>query len=91
MYCRFRILDKPIHFHFFTCEIETLKGVAVNVELTSSHSCITIACTEYHNCGSPPMRIDATIGVAYYTFMAPMPQWELPPTKVEQAQRTVGL
>jgi hypothetical protein len=23
--------------------------------------------------------------------MAPMPQWELPHTKVEQAQRTVGL
>ncbi len=37
------------------------------------------------------MRIDATIGVAYYPFMAPMPQWELPHTKVEQAQRTVGL
>ena len=37
------------------------------------------------------MRIDATIGVAYYPFMAPMPQWELPHTKVEQAHRTVGL
>jgi hypothetical protein len=37
------------------------------------------------------MRIDATIGVAYYPVMAPMPQWELPHTKVEQAQRTVGL
>ena len=37
------------------------------------------------------MRIDATIGVAYYPFMAPMPQWEVPHTKVEQAQRTVGL
>ena len=39
----------------------------------------------------PPMRIEATIGVAYYPFMASMPQWELPHTKVEQAQRTVGL
>ena len=37
------------------------------------------------------MRMDATIGVAYYPFMASMPQWELPHTKVEQAQRTVGL
>ena len=37
------------------------------------------------------LRYDATIGVAYYPFMAPMPQWELPHTKVEQAQRTVGL
>ena len=37
------------------------------------------------------MRIDATMGVAYYPFMAPMPQWELPHTKVEQAHRTVGL
>ena len=37
------------------------------------------------------MRADATIGVAYYPFMASMPQWELPHTKVEQAQRTVGL
>ena len=37
------------------------------------------------------MRIDATLGVAYYPFMAPMPQWELPHTKVEQAHRTVGL
>ena len=36
------------------------------------------------------MRVDATIGVAYYPLMAPMPQWELPHTKVEQAQRTVG-
>jgi len=33
--------------------------------------------------GSPPIRIDATIGVAYYPFMASMPQWELPYTKVE--------
>ena len=51
------------------------------------------ACGECHNCGSliPPIRIDATIGVAYYPFMAPMPQWEVPHTKVEQAQRTVGL
>ena len=37
------------------------------------------------------MRIDATIGVAYYPVMAPMPQWEFPHTKVEQAQRTVGM
>jgi hypothetical protein len=37
------------------------------------------------------MRVDATIGVAYYPFMASMPQWELPHTKVEQAHRTVGL
>ena len=37
------------------------------------------------------MRSDATIGVAYYPFMASMPQWELPHTTVEQAQRTVGL
>ena len=37
------------------------------------------------------MRIDAKIGVAYYPFMAPMPQWEFPHTKVEQAHRTVGL
>ena len=37
------------------------------------------------------MRADATIGVAYYPVMASMPQWELPHTKVEQAQRTVGL
>ena len=37
------------------------------------------------------MQIDAIIGVAYYPFMAPMPQWELLHTKVEQAQRTVGL
>ena len=29
--------------------------------------------------------------VAYYPFMAPMPQWEVPHTKDEQAQRTVGL
>jgi len=29
------------------------------------------------------MRIDATIGVAYYTFMASISQWELPHTKVE--------
>lgn len=45
------------------------------------------------NCGSliPPMRMDATIGVAYYPLMASMPQWELPHTKVEQAHRTVGL
>ena len=35
--------------------------------------------------------MDATIGVAYYPFMASMPQWELPHTKVEQAHRTVGL
>ena len=36
-------------------------------------------CRECHNCGSliPPIRIDATIGVAYYPFMAPMPQWEV--------------
>ena len=32
----------------------------------------------------PPMRVDATIGVAYYPVMASMPQWELPHTKVEQ-------
>jgi len=37
------------------------------------------------------MRIDATIGVANYSFMALMPQRELPHTKVEQAHRTVGL
>jgi hypothetical protein len=37
------------------------------------------------------MRMDATIGVAYYPVMASMPQWELPHTKVQQAQRTVGL
>ena len=51
------------------------------------------ACREYHNCGSliPPMRMDATIGVAYYPVMASMPQWELPHTKDEQAQRTVAL
>ena len=56
-------------------------------------SLIPPACRECHNCGSliPPMRIDATIGVAYYPFMAPVPQWELPHTKVEQAHRTVGL
>ena len=35
----------------------------------------------------PPLRIDATIGVAYYPVMAFMPQWELLHTKVEQAQR----
>ena len=39
----------------------------------------------------PPMRMDATIGVAYYPVMASMPQWELPHTKVEQTHRTVGL
>ena len=39
----------------------------------------------------PLLAGSATIGVAYYPFMAPMPQWELPHTKVEQAQRTVGL
>jgi len=39
----------------------------------------------------PPMRADATIGVAYYPVMASMPQWELPHTKDEQAQRTVAL
>lgn len=51
------------------------------------------ACRECHNCGSliPPMRVDATIGVAYYPFMAQLPQWELPHTKVEQAHRTIGL
>ena len=56
-------------------------------------SLIPPARRECHNCGIliPLMRIDATIGVAYYPFMAPMPQWELPHTKVEQAQRTVGL
>lgn len=50
-------------------------------------------CRECHNCGSliPPIRIDATIGVAYYPVMDSMPQWELPHTKVEQAHRTVGL
>jgi hypothetical protein len=37
------------------------------------------------------MRIDATIGVAYYPVMASMPQWELPHTKVEKIHRTVGL
>jgi hypothetical protein len=37
------------------------------------------------------MRMDDTIGVAYYPFMAPMPQRELPHTKAEQAHRTVGL
>ena len=37
------------------------------------------------------MRADATKGVAYYPLMAPMPQWELPHTKVEQAHRTVGV
>ena len=59
----------------------------------SEGSLIPPACRECHNCGSliPPMRSDATIGVAYYPVMAPMPQWELPHTKVEQAQRTVGL
>ena len=35
--------------------------------------------------------MDATIGVAYYPVMASMPQWELPHTKVEQAQRIIGL
>ena len=56
-------------------------------------SLIPPACRECHNCGSliPPMRSDATIGVAYYPLMTPMPQWELPHTKVEQAHRTVGL
>ena len=39
----------------------------------------------------PLLAGSATIGVAYYPFMAPMPQWELPHTKVEQAQQTVGL
>ena len=29
--------------------------------------------------------------IAYYPVMAPMPQWELSHTKVEQAHRTVGL
>jgi len=54
---------------------------------------VASACRECHNCGNliPPMWIDATIGVAYYPVMAPMPQWELPHTKVEQAHRTVGL
>ena len=37
------------------------------------------------------MRADATIGVAYYPVMASMPQWELSHTKVEQAQRIIGL
>ena len=56
-------------------------------------SLIPPACREFHNCGSliPPMRSDATIGVAYYPVMAQMPQWELPHTKVEQAHRTAGL
>ena len=39
----------------------------------------------------PLLAGSATLGVAYYPFMAPMPQWELPHTKVEQAQRTAGL
>ena len=39
----------------------------------------------------PPNRENATIWVAYYPFMASIPQWELPHTKVEQAHRTVGL
>ena len=30
-------------------------------------------------------------GGAYYPVMASMPQWELPHTKVEQAQRIIGL
>ena len=30
-------------------------------------------------------------GVAYYPVMAPMPQWEVPHTKVEQTHRTVAL
>jgi len=60
---------------------------------TIGGSLIPPACRECHNCGSliPPMRADATIGVAYYPVMASMPQWELPHTKVEQAHRTVGL
>ena len=60
---------------------------------TIGGSLIPPACRECHNCDSliPPMRADATIGVAYYPVMAPMPQWELPHTKVEQAHRTVGV
>ena len=60
-----------------------------NLKTTISQRCL-------HNAtigGSlfPSLRIDATIGVAYYPVMAPMPQWELPHTKVEQAHQTVGL
>ena len=56
-------------------------------------SLIPPAYRECHNCGSliPPMRVDATTGVAYYPVMASMPQWELPHTNVEQAQRIIGL
>lgn len=60
---------------------------------TGGGSLIPPVCRECYNCGGliPPMRMDATIGVAYYPVMASMPQWELPHTKVEQAHRTVGL